>query len=301
VKRPFSVSTKPTTPLSSASSAPSWREIQKERIGIRAGDAQLDEVAVEEPLEVRVHGSALAVLMRTPGREEDLIAGFLASEGVVAGSTDIAGVAPCAHLETGEPEPHIWNAVLAPGVQFDPRERRFGAVSASCGLCGTRTLEDLERQLPDLSPPPASIREGFLVKAFDDLRAAQTLFRKTGGTHGAALVDFDTSTLLEVAEDVGRHNAVDKVLGARLRSGDYPVQNPSALLVSGRISYEIIQKAALAAVGSVAGIGAPTSLAVDAAKAAGLTLVGMVKGGTANRYAGSIDLTGADVLEIDRH
>ena len=99
MKRPFSVSTKPTTPLSSASSAPSWREIQKEKIGVGAGESQPDEVAVEEPLEVRVHGSALAVLMRTPGREEDLIAGFLASEGVVAGSADIAGVTPCAHLQ----------------------------------------------------------------------------------------------------------------------------------------------------------------------------------------------------------
>lgn len=295
-KRPSSVSTKPTTRPSSASPAPAWREIRREQIGPRAGETRPDSVAVEEPLEVRVHGNALAVLMRTPGREEDLVAGFLASEGVIAGSSDLVGVAPCAHLETGEPEAHIWNAVLGAGVDFDPRERRFGAVSASCGLCGTLTLEDLERQLPLLGPPPEIIFEGLMEKAFQSLREVQPLFKKTGATHGAALADFETGKLVEAAEDVGRHNAVDKVLGARLRAGDYPVLKPCLLLVSGRVSFEIIQKAALGAVPAVVGIGAPTTLAVDAARKSGLTLVGMVREGIANRYAGSLDLTGSASL-----
>lgn len=252
------------------------------------GPQRVEPVAAEEPLEIRVRGAAFAVLLRTPGRERDLIAGFLAAERVIRGPEDLLEVEPCLDRENGRAAPHVWNAALAEGVAFDPRAARALMVGSACGLCGIRVLEDLRAGLPRAiaSPPPTSVAA--MRSAFAALRARQSLFARTAGAHGAALAlaaEAGVLALADVAEDVGRHNAVDKLLGAALRAGRYPLETPAWLLVSGRISYEIVQKAALAGVGGVAGVGMPTSLAVSAARACGLSLHGFVRDGGGLRYA----------------
>lgn len=256
-------------------------------------ETALDRLAVEEPLEIRVHGGPLAVVMRTPGRDRDLVAGFLAAEGVLRDAEDLAGVEPCLDPETGGPAANVWNAVLAPGVPFDPRERRFAPVGSACGLCGARTLDALIRELPPLPAPPATLALADLTAAFEALHQRQALFAATAGSHGAALWT-PAAGLLDVAEDVGRHNAVDKLLGSRLLAGGYPVApeeaDPPLLLVSGRISFELTQKAALAGVPLLAGVGMPTSLAVEAAQRCGQALLGWVRDGGASVYAGATRL-----------
>lgn len=253
------------------------------------GQTRVEAVASEEPLEVRVRGTPLAVLLRTPGRERDLIAGFLAAEGILRGAEDLLGVEPCADPATGAPAAHVWNAALAEGVAFDPRRARTGTVGSSCGMCGTLLLEDLSRA-PGLRRPPSAplLTTTALSAAFADLRARQREFARTAGTHGAALCWISADGALELAdaaEDVGRHNAADKVLGAQLRAGRWPLERAAALLVSGRISYEIIHKCARAGVAAAAGVGMPTSLAVEAARACGVALTGFVRDGRALRFA----------------
>lgn len=225
--------------------------------------------------------------MRTPGRERDLIAGFLASESIIEHSEDLLAVEPCRDAYQGQPEPHIWNAALADGVAFDPRPRRFGTVGSSCGLCGVQSLDDLEKKIPEIPKwkMPESLQVSVLLQTFEAMQSRQTLFQKTAAVHAAALWS-ETDGLLDLAEDVGRHNAVDKVLGACLRGGLYPLEVPRALLVSGRISFEIMQKAAMAGIALVAGISAPTSLAVDIARKTGMTLFGMVRDQRLNQYSG---------------
>ncbi|MDA1260097.1 MAG: formate dehydrogenase accessory sulfurtransferase FdhD, partial [Planctomycetota bacterium] len=194
--------------------------------------------------------------------------------------------------ESGEPAPHVWNAALAEGVAFDPRASRALVVGSACGLCGTRVLEDLRDGLPRAIAAPMDVEPERLRAAFAELRSQQPLFARTAGTHGAALAFAERDGALalhDLAEDVGRHNAADKVLGAALRSGHYPLERPAWLLVSGRISYEIVQKAALAGVGAVAGVGMPTTLAVSAARACGLILHGFVREGGGLRYAPEAD------------
>lgn len=250
------------------------------------GAARVEAVASEEPLELRVRGTPFAVLLRTPGRERDLIAGFLAAERVVGGPDDLAALEPCPDPDSGA-SANVWNAALAEGVAFDPRTARPATVGSACGLCGARTIETLRAGLPR----PAQVAEPdprALERAFESVRARQPLFARTGGCHGAALAApraGGSLEVLDVAEDVGRHNAADKVIGASLRSGRYPLEEPTWLLVSGRVSYEIVQKAALAGIGGVAGVGMPSSLAVEAARACGLRLHAFVRPGAGHRYA----------------
>lgn len=251
------------------------------------GPLRVEPVAAEEPLEIRVRGSPFAVLLRTPGRERDLIAGFLAAERVLRGAEDLGAIEPCLDAD-GTAAAHVWNVALAEGVAFDPRAARALTVGSACGLCGTRVLEDLRAGLPRALAPAPELAPAALRAAFAELRARQPLFASTAGVHGAALGFPDAHgalALADVAEDVGRHNAADKLLGAALRAGDYPLERPAWLLVSGRVSYEIVHKAALAGVGAVAGVGMPTSLAVAAARACGLRLHGFVRADGGLRYA----------------
>ncbi len=231
---------------------------------------------------MRLRGQPWAVLMRTPGRERDLIAGFLASEGVLERPEDLLAVEPCRD-PSGRPEPNVWMVSVADSVVLEDGQRRAGYVGSSCGLCGARTLDALDRALPPIVPW-SPLAAPLLLEGFVRLRDRQDLFRHTAGAHGAGLLAPDGS-LADVAEDVGRHNAVDKVLGARLREGRYPLEDPFILLVSGRLSFEIVQKAALGGVGAVAGVGAPTSLAVEAAERFGIRLSGWVRDGGASAYA----------------
>lgn len=251
-----------------------------------------DAIAIEEPMEIRVRGQSFAVLMRTPGRERDLVAGFLAAEGLIDGKDCVTAIEACLHVDTGLPEPNIWNVALADGVAFDPRNLRQVVVSSSCGLCGARSLEDLQRDMPALaSGLPKELALSSLLQGFQQLRERQSLFQATAGSHGVALWDPMSAQLLDVAEDVGRHNAVDKLLGAQLLADAYPAVKPLGLLVSGRISFELVQKAALAGIPLLAGVGMPTSLAVHAAKETGQVLLGWVRNAGANLYAGEMQLT----------
>lgn len=268
------------------------KSLQRGRLAAGAGEMVWaeDRVAVEEPLEIRIRGQAYAILMRTPGRERDLVAGFLASEGLVHAALDITATEACRNPETQEVEANIWNVALAEGISFQPRGGS-GMVSASCGLCGAQSLEALHKQLPGKRPtPPQSLSLQALTGAFGQLKKAQLLFAETAGCHGVGLWKPGEEALRDVAEDVGRHNAVDKVLGAQLRADAYPVEEELVLLVSGRISFELVQKAALAGIPVLAGVGMPTSLAVQAAADLGLCLLGWVRDAGANVYAGDLKL-----------
>ncbi|MCH2100973.1 MAG: formate dehydrogenase accessory sulfurtransferase FdhD [Planctomycetes bacterium] len=275
-------------------SAPNARLVRVTRLA--AGPASMggdaapveDWVAHEEPLEVRVAGAPLAVLLRTPGQDRELLAGFLAAEGIVRGPEDLVGIESCRDPQSNAPEPNIWNVALAQGVPFTPELRRLLPVGSTCGLCGARTIEELERELPTaIDHGVLELSADYFARADAALRDAQAMHRKTAGSHGAGLFSL-SGEHLAFAEDVGRHNAVDKVLGAQLLAGTYPLERPTVLEVTGRVSFEIVQKAALGGVAVVVGAGAPTSLAVDAAHRTGVALFGLARPDRVNCYAGRV-------------
>jgi FdhD protein len=229
-----------------------------------------DEVAVEEPLEIRVDGSPLAVTMRTPGHDEELALGFLYGEGLI----DAARAA-------GPTEDLAANVVEVAGPLLrDPGARRFYTTS-SCGVCGKAALEEVAVAAPSARPGPMVAR-GLLARLPDRLR--QPSFERTGGLHATGLFEADGEALL-VREDVGRHNAMDKVVGRALRDGLLPLHE-RVLCVSGRLSFELVQKAAVAGAPILVGVGAPSSLAVKLAADRGMTLCGFARGGALNVYTG---------------
>jgi FdhD protein len=241
-----------------------------------------DQVAREEPLEIRVGGAPLAVVMRTPGDDRDLVCGFLLTERVVAGPEDVVSVRHWSALSDPEGEDNVVQAVLAPGVEVDlDRLRRNLFASSSCGICGKATLENALATAPPLDDS-CVYSESFFYPLPERLVKNQPVFSRTGGLHGAGLFDAG-GELLVAREDVGRHNAVDKVVGWALRERRLPLSG-HVLLVSGRISYEIAQKALVARIPIVAAVSAPSSLAVDLAEAAGMTLVGFLRGRGLNVY-----------------
>ena len=247
------------------------------------GSPEQDRVAVEEPLEIRVGGRGIAVVMRTPGHDRELAAGFLLTEGVIRRAEDLLDLLPCRE-QAGGASGNVIEAVLAPGVAVDfSRLTRHVFSSSSCGVCGKAALDGLFAQAPGVAAGPAFDPRA-LATLPEQLRAAQPGFGATGGLHGCAL--FDAAGRLEVVrEDVGRHNAVDKVLGQALQAGRVPLVD-RGLLVSGRISFELVQKALMAGIPLVAGLGAPSSLAVDGARRGGQTLVGFLRADRSNVYAG---------------
>ena len=259
-------------------------ELAIDRIRLRGypeGTEREDHVAVEEPLEIRVGSEPLAVLMRTPGRDRDLVAGFLLTEGVIDGLDDLHALAPC----TDPSRPHAENVFvvrLAAGCRVS-QARRSIVTSASCGVCGKATIESLHQRIRPFSSVRPLDRAALRTAA----RAAgeqQTVFRRTGGLHAAVLV---TGDRVDLAEDVGRHNAVDKVLGAALLEDRLPL--PDALLwVSGRAGFEIVQKALVAGVPGLACVGAPSSLAVRMAAESGMTLLGFCRDDRFNVYSGAV-------------
>jgi FdhD protein len=234
-------------------------------------DGVSDRVAIEEPLEIRVRGEALAVTMRTPGHDEELALGFLYGEGLITGPAP-AGAAPDLEANTVEVD-----AELA----FDPGRRRFYTTS-SCGVCGKGALEEVAVHA---EPAPAGPRIARAVLSDLPERLRQPAFEATGGLQATGLFDA-VGELLLVREDVGRHNAMDKVIGRSLLDGRLPLHG-HVLCVSGRVSFELVQKAAVAGAPILVGVGAPTSLAVELAADRGMTLCGFARRGRVNVYTGA--------------
>jgi FdhD protein len=259
------------------------QEVPVVRVRAGARVADVDRTAVEEPLEVRLHGRPFAVIMRTPGHDRELAAGFLLSERVIRSADDLGAIEYCTTADG--PASNIVNVMLAGGA-VDALDRllagrRNVATTSACGMCGRQTIESLAVDVSPVSGGPV-VDAALVVSLPSKLRAAQTVFAETGGLHAAGLFS-GAGALVEIAEDVGRHNAVDKVVGRMLMREALPLSE-HILCVSGRTSFEILQKALLAGIPIVAAVSAPSSLAVDVADSFGITLIGFVRGDTFNLY-----------------
>ncbi|WP_030246062.1 MULTISPECIES: formate dehydrogenase accessory sulfurtransferase FdhD [unclassified Streptomyces] len=271
------------------------------RIRDGAVSSRPDTLVAEEPLEIRLNGRPLAITMRTPGDDFALAAGFLVSEGVLGGQRDLRNIVYCAGATGGGPSllersrelgggANTYNVVdvqTAPDVVIpDITLERNVYTTSSCGLCGKASLDAVRTtaRWPIADSPAVRVTPELLASLPDRLRAAQRVFDRTGGLHAAALFS-EGGELLDVREDVGRHNAVDKLVGRALQNGDLPLSR-TVLLVSGRASFELAQKAVMAGIPVLAAVSAPSSLAVDLAAETGLTLVGFLRGGSMNVYAG---------------
>jgi FdhD protein len=251
-----------------------------------------DVAAQEEPLEIRLDGAPFVVIMRTPGADRALAAGFLLAERLIVEAHDVGTIRSCTGAD-GMEAPNTINVTFAPPAAQRVRaalaERRLVTTTSACGVCGRKTIDDL---LNDLAPLPVQwrIRADVVAGLPAALRRAQPVFDATGGLHAAGL--FDTNgQLTGSAEDVGRHNAVDKVIGTQVLMERLPLDE-RMLVVSGRASYELVQKALVAGVPLLASVSAPSSLAIDLARRGGLTLLGFVRGGGFNIY------TGAERIEL---
>ena len=254
-------------------------------VRVRRGGGEVDDhVVVEEPLEIRVEGRPLAVLMRTPGEDLDLVAGFLATEGVVDGLDDLVALAHCPDPAAANPG-NVVLATLHSGIRLGDgrfaRAQRVQHAMSGCGICGKASIDKVFLDAPPLAER-VSLDADLVRELPGRLRAAQPRFDATGGLHGAAL--FTTGgDLLGVREDVGRHNAVDKVLGAQLRADAWPPAD-AVLVVSSRAGFEIVQKALVARVAAVVAVGAASSLAHDLAVSGRLALYTFVRGGRFNEH-----------------
>ena len=259
-------------------------------LAVRDGsaDRRPDFLVGEEPMAIRVVGPGqapvdVAVTMRTPGHDAELAVGFLVSEGLLA-PADLAGIVVelASPADVATPENEL---VVRIGRHLDPATvpARAFVASASCGICGKASLDDVVVRCAPLAAGPR-VDAAVIAALPDRLRAGQAVFERTGGLHACGLFDA-AGTLLAVREDVGRHNALDKLIGTAALAGQLPLHD-RVLAVSGRVSFEIVQKAAVAGIALVAAVSAPTDLAVEAAERVGMTLVGFVRGGGFNVYAG---------------
>ncbi|HEX3005038.1 MAG TPA: formate dehydrogenase accessory sulfurtransferase FdhD [Angustibacter sp.] len=246
-----------------------------------------DTVTVEEPLQVRVGGRPLTVTMRTPGDDFDLTIGFLLTEGLISSAQDVATLMHCQDEgDDGRPTFNVVDVVLQPGVELPDvsLERSFFSTS-SCGVCGKASVDAVRVRSPyDVTTDTTRISPAVLAAMPDALREAQKVFDRTGGLHAAGLFTAD-GELLVVREDIGRHNAVDKVIGWAAREGRLPLTG-CVLFVSSRASFELTQKAMMAGIPCLAAVSAPSSLAIELAKEAGMTLAGFVRPPRMTVYAG---------------
>lgn len=278
------------------------RTVNRPVVRIAADDGSLtsrrrgDTLVVEEPLEIRVAGGPLAVTMRTPGNDVELAAGFLVSEGIIAHGGQLRSAIHCggpgtgAIGELGDPATgntyNVLDVALAAGVRLpDASVARNFYTTSSCGVCGKASIDQVATVSAYETATDASPVAGALLLGLADrLREHQAVFGKTGGLHAAALFDAATGDLLVVREDVGRHNAVDKVVGWAVLDDRLPLRG-TVLQVSGRASFELVQKAAMAGIPILSAVSAPSSLAVELAEASGITLAGFVRGTSMNLYA----------------
>lgn len=270
------------------------RKVTRITVGDRTSVRE-DSLTVEEPLEIRVGGRALAITMRTPGHDIELVSGFLVSEGVISAVDQISTAQYCAgatvdHLNTY----NVIDVTLAPGVPSPDSglERAFYTTS-SCGLCGKASIEAVRTSSAfDVAGDSLRVEAAVLAGLPDALRDGQKVFDQTGGLHAAALFDGATGELLVLREDVGRHNAVDKAVGWALAAGRLPLRG-TVLMVSGRASFELTQKASMAGIPMLAAVSAPSSLAAELADEVGMTLVGFLRGDSMVVYSGAERVTGA--------
>ncbi|MFF1688578.1 MULTISPECIES: formate dehydrogenase accessory sulfurtransferase FdhD [unclassified Streptomyces] len=266
--------------------------VTERRKVLRIRDGQVssrpDTLVAEEPLEIRLNGKPLAITMRTPGDDFALAAGFLVSEGVLGASDELQSIVYCAGaLEDRSNTYNVVDVRTAPGLVLpDITLERNVYTTSSCGLCGKASLDAVRTttRFAIDDTPPVRIEPSLLASLPDRLREAQRVFDRTGGLHAAALFS-EAGELLDIREDVGRHNAVDKIVGRALQNGTLPLSR-AILLVSGRASFELAQKAVMAGIPVLAAVSAPSSLAVDLAAESGLTLVGFLRGPNMNVYAG---------------
>ncbi len=263
-------------------SRPLSKSIEVRRYDINGeSTAKADAVCLEQPLEIRIRGTSVAITMRTPGHDRELAVGFAVAEGLIQAPSQLVEVAHCRQAEAEHPE-NIINLFLAADAPCDLTQlSRHVYASSSCGICGKASIEAVEKNWPPIQSD-FTIAARTLVQLPDKLREKQATFETTGGLHAAALVDA-SGQLLCVSEDVGRHNAVDKVIGWSWLTGGFPPAD-TLLLVSGRSSFEILQKALAARIPFVAGVSAPSSLAVDLAETNHQTLVGFLREHSFNCY-----------------
>ncbi|MEO7350162.1 MAG: formate dehydrogenase accessory sulfurtransferase FdhD [Terrimesophilobacter sp.] len=262
-------------------------------------ESREDVLAVEEPLEIRVGGRSLAITMRTPGNDFDLAAGFLVSEGVVSRGEHFRSARYCAGATVDTLNTYnVLDVTLGPGVPPpDPSLERSFLTNSSCGLCGKASIDSVRtHSVYTVDEDPLRVPEDLLSSFPERLRAEQAVFDQTGGLHAAALFDGESGELLVLREDVGRHNAVDKVIGWALKEDRLPLRG-TVLMVSGRASFELTQKALMAGIPMLAAVSAPSSLAADLASEVGLTLVGFLRGPSMVIYSGAERIVGSRVKE----
>jgi FdhD protein len=280
---------KPVAPARSVRTAEVVRLAHNRAPGVvldHAG-AGADEVAVEEPLEIRISGETLAITMRTPGNDRELVLGFLLAEGIIASAKDVASIVHCGRT-TDEGRENTIDVTLTPGVKppIDAETgmlaRRGTLVTSACGVCGRQSIDDLLARVSPLSTDER-VEARVVTQAVSALRERQPVFGRTGGCHASSLVSFNGDHVTTF-EDVGRHNAVDKVVGSQVLASALPLAR-HLLVVSGRSSFEIVQKAVSAGISVVASVSAPSSLAVDLARRANVTLAGFVRDGAMTLYA----------------
>ncbi len=267
------------------------RDVAVVRVSEDGSTTAMDRAAAEEPLDVRLHGRSFAIIMRTPGRDRELAAGFLLSERVIRSADDLGAVEHCRHPDQSRAH-HVVDVFLrgpaAARVEGLLARRRDLIANSSCGVCGRATIEELASEVPPIEDRDAVAIE--TVRTLPGrLRETQSVFDETGGLHGAALFRA-SGELIASAEDVGRHNAVDKIVGSLLLNDRR--LDADVLVVSGRVSFEIIQKAWIARVPVVVAVSAPTSLAVELAREAGIALLGFVRGTSLNIYTHTARIAG---------
>lgn len=262
------------------------RAIGVTRVNGSGIDRTTDIIAAEEPLDIRLHGRSFAVIMRTPGSDRELAAGFLLSERIVRTAEELGAVEHCRHPDNRQAH-HVVDVYLrgraASNVHELLERRREVIANSSCGVCGRSTIDELRTELEPVRFD-GRVELAIVRDLPRRLRATQTIFDETGGLHGAALCGRD-GAILQSAEDVGRHNTVDKTIGALLLEDRLTAAAPTLLMVSGRVSFEIVQKAWTAGIPIVAAVSAPTSLAIELAHEAGITLIGFVREHGLNIYS----------------
>ena len=260
------------------------RRVTRLRSGVVS--ARVDSLAVEEPLEIRVNGQPVTITMRTPGDDWDLAVGFLVGEGVIRDADQVREIRYCAGAtDEGLNTYNVVDVALVGDIDLPTSLERNFYTTSSCGVCGKASLDAVRTQSAwDVSADSVSVSSAELATLPDRLRTAQRVFESTGGLHAAGLFTVDGASMT-VREDVGRHNAVDKVIGDAFRNGRVPLRE-TVLMVSGRASFELVQKAVMAGIPMLAAVSAPSSLAVELAEDAGLTLIGFLRGDSMNVYTG---------------